>query len=246
MIRRPALKVCGHHHPRDFEVLRSVWREVDFAGFIFTSKSKRYVMPQRVAAWMDQEPRLQEKAVAVFMNQPLEEVTEVLRQTGICRVQLHGDESPAYCRALRDQVHSLTSVWKVTAVEKDPTKVGTNLRSDHLRAYVPFVDGILLDTKVRGQSGGTGQTFDWSVIPEVRRALTVSGIEGARTGSEGGETIQPVALMVAGGINTDNVTELVETYAPDGIDVAGGVEVYGLKDVASIRVLSEARYRLHG
>src|SRR5690606_9503900 len=80
--------------------------------------------------------------------------------------------------------------------------------------YLHIVDTILLDTKVKDAVGGTGQPFAWSVIPQVKKIMAEYALP----------------LLVAGGINPDNVAELLGAYQIDGVDLASGVEVNLVKD----------------
>jgi phosphoribosylanthranilate isomerase len=203
------VKICGNHHETDLQHLATFEEHVDHIGFIFTTVSKRYVSPQQVTQWMEDYPFLQKKAVGVFLNQEIEEVKDIIRMTGIQMIQLHGQESAAYAQELKDGI----SIWKVLPVEQGKVK--------DFKRYVGVVDALLLDTQVKGQSGGTGQRFDWSIIPEIKRMASQRNIP----------------LWIAGGITPENVEELVSKYPLDGIDLASGVETNGAKDRDKIKAL---------
>jgi phosphoribosylanthranilate isomerase len=94
---------------------------------------------------------------------------------------------------------------------------------EEFQSYVEVADAILLDTQIKGQSGGTGQRFDWSIIPRMKEIASQY-----RT-----------PLWIAGGITPDNVAELVSTYPLDGIDLASGVETDLTKDIDKIEALLE-------
>ena len=117
-----------------------------------------------MAKWLQNYPFLREKAVAVFLNQDLSEVTDILKETGIKSVQLHGQESIEYCYQLKAEYAMIEGekllVWKVISVEDGQVAP--------FEKYLPFVDTILLDTKIKDAVGGTGQPFDWSVINQVK------------------------------------------------------------------------------
>jgi len=205
------VKICGNVLKQDIELLYEFKDQVTYIGFIFTPISKRYVTAQLVGEWLDSYPFLKDKAVGVFLNQELEEVINTVKLTGIKQVQLHGDESPEYCSAVKKLTGS--TVWKVIPIHASQI-------SDYT-PYLPIIDTLLLDTKVNGQAGGTGTTFDWSLIPKVYERVRKKGIP----------------LWVAGGINPTNIVELMKTYPLSGVDVSSGVEGEQGKDKAKIRDL---------
>jgi phosphoribosylanthranilate isomerase len=215
------VKICGNHQDTDLQHLAAFQEKVHHIGFIFTKVSKRYVSPEQVAQWMKEYPFLQEKAVGVFLNQGIEEVKDIIRMTGIHTIQLHGQESATYVRELKEALKNelkdrdQISIWKVLPVEEGQVK--------EFRPYVEVIDALLLDTQVKGQSGGTGQRFDWSIIPEIKQSTSQHHIP----------------LWIAGGITPDNVEELVSTYPLDGIDLASGVETNVAKDRDKIKALLE-------
>lgn len=221
---RPTIKICGNHSIEDIRIINELKSDIDDIGFIFTPESKRVVSPEQVNEWLETYPDLREKAVGVFLDQSPADITNIIQQTGIKRVQLHGDESPDYCYALK--IDMQVKVWKVVHLVSDQVIFNQELT---IAPYLEYVDGILLDTKVDGRSGGTGQSFDWTVITPIKHFIELSTREGK------GE--RPIPLMVAGGITSENVAELVKTYPIDGLDVASGVETNLRKDVQKIKAL---------
>lgn len=205
------LKICGNHQQQDIDYLEAYQGEIDYIGFIFTKLSKRYVSPQQVAVWMNEYTFLQEKAVGVFLDQDCEEIEHVVKLTGIRTVQLHGQESPAICQEVKERCG--VKLWKVIPMGQG--------EGPDIEAYLTVTDAFLLDTQVKGESGGTGQCFDWSKIPLIKQQTEQSSIP----------------LWIAGGITPANVKELITTYKIDGIDVASGVETYLAKDINKIKAL---------
>ncbi|WP_025026770.1 phosphoribosylanthranilate isomerase [Caldalkalibacillus mannanilyticus] len=199
------LKVCGNYLSSDLELLATVEEQIDYIGFIFTPVSKRMVRPELVEEWMKHYSFLQKKAVGVFLNQELEDVMSILQQTGIKYAQLHGEESPVYCQEIRERAD--VQIWKVFSVEDG--KVAADLAS-----YRSYIDHLLLDTKIKGVSGGTGVQFDWRIIPGIYEE--VKKLNGS--------------LWIAGGITPENVGHLLQEYPLDGIDLASGVEGENGKD----------------
>lgn len=95
--------------------------------------------------------------------------------------------------------------------------------------YVGSIDALMLDTYDAKAAGGTGRTFQWAVIPYYLAWAQKAGIP----------------LLVAGGLHAGNVSELIDTYKPHGVDVSSGVETAGVKDIAKITEFVE-RVKAYG
>ena len=137
---------------------------VDYAGFIFYPKSPRYVVgkinPEELKAFH----RL--KKVGVFVNESEGDVLNMVADYGLDAVQLHGDETAEFCKALQDKI----TVIKVFRVRGDEDLVAM------LQPYEAVVDYFLFDTKAQ-EYGGTGLKFDWSVLQQsvVNKPYFLSG-----------------------------------------------------------------------
>ena len=134
-------------------------------------------------------------SVGLFVNDEEQDIREVLQQVPLDVLQFHGDEPVSACNCYgRPYLKAIRM------------REGLDVRAK----AAEYVDaaGILLDSYQQGVPGGTGKTFDWSVIPELT---------------------QPVIL--AGGLNTENVKEGIQQVSPWAVDVSGGVEAEkGIKD----------------
>ena len=128
----------------------------DYMGFIFYRGSKRYVGAQSEPV---PEPI---KKTGVFVNTPLEEIIETIHDHDLDAVQLHGEESPAYCSSLRE----VSSQQKAVEIIK-VFSVGKSLPLKEMEAYLKPCDYFLFDTKGT-QRGGTGRRFDWSILEAYR------------------------------------------------------------------------------
>lgn len=104
-------------------------------------------------------------------------------------------------------------------------RVGADFDVSALAAY--DVEWMLLDSFVAGQQGGTGVTFDWQQVQRVREQIK-----------------RP--LFVAGGLTIENVTDAIRVLSPEGIDVSGGVETDGSKDIEKIRQFMIAARSIKG
>ncbi|WP_138492951.1 phosphoribosylanthranilate isomerase [Paenibacillus pinistramenti] len=254
-----AIKICGL---QSVEVIKSILPlQVDMIGFVFAA-SRRQVQPsavrQMLAAvkeWgsLNKELR-QPKAVGVFVNPSLEELGSVLREAELDVVQLHGQESPDFCRRVKEQFS--VEVIKVLSMKKgndtepaesgyqadnssEPTQGHQTHQADQahqtnqahqtsqaeklLQPYLGAVDAVLLDTYDPIYGGGSGVAFDWTLIRPYQ--------DWAQA--------RQLPLMIAGGLNEENVGRLVSGYLPDGVDVSSGVERNGVKDTALIKAFVE-------
>ncbi len=220
------IKFCGLRRPEDIEYANQTWP--DYIGFVF-AKSKRQVSPEqagRLAAGLAEGI----KKVGVFVNAPLEDILEAVRQAGLDVVQLHGEEGPEEIRAVREALEAggldagtigrAPEVWKAVRTT-DPAVL---LAADGLA-----VDRLLLDAFTPGMAGGTGVVSDWDMIRSVREQLT-----------------KP--FFLAGGLNAGNIEEAVQAVGPFGIDLSSGIETEGFKDLRKmeeiITLMADFRRRM--
>ncbi len=147
------IKICGITNLDD--ALAAVAAGADALGFNFYKPSPRYVTPRNAREIMDQLPG-ELMTVGVFVNEESpESVRNIAAEAGVAAFQLHGDESPGYCRELADRF-----VIKTLAVS-------ANFDSQMVHAYE--TEAIMLDTKDNALRGGTGRRFDWSIAKQVNQ-----------------------------------------------------------------------------
>lgn len=188
------VKICGNTTAED--ALLACALGADAVGFIL-AESKRQVSPESVAQIVRELPPGL-LAVGVFRNEHPDRILEVVRDSGLGGVQLHGSETPADSAYLRRHVEVLIQAFTAD----DP-------RLDRVAEYP--VDAILLDSP----TPGSGETFDWSRV---------------------GDLPNRVRVILAGGLDADNVAVAVERVRPWGVDVATGVEREpGRKDPLEMR-----------
>ena len=203
---RTRVKICGLtklEHARYASGARA-----DYLGFIFYRKSPRYIAPEEAAAiisWIEgPEP------VGVFVDESIDDVNEIAQRSGLSLVQLHGSESPDYCRLIN------TPIIKAFRVDTDTS--AHDLRQI-TAPYLDIVDFFLFDTYDEAAKGGTGRNFNWDTLVEA-------GIE------------RPVFL--AGGIHTGNVAQAIEHVNPYAIDVSSSLEESpGIKDFDKMEAFFE-------
>ncbi|MFE0559624.1 phosphoribosylanthranilate isomerase [Paenibacillus sp. NPDC058910] len=210
-----ALKICGL---QSVEVLKSMINlPVDYIGFVF-AKSRRKVSPQQAAQLIQVlrgwDHDMIPAAVGVLVNPDLNELEELLREAALDVVQLHGQESPQFCREVKERFP--VSVFKAVSIESDRSEAE---RLSALDPYAGSIDGLLIDTYDPVYGGGSGKTFAWDLIPPYQQWAKRQGIP----------------LFVAGGLDSDNVSYLIGQYAPYGVDVSSGVESEpGVKDINKV------------
>lgn len=207
------VKICGIRNTATMEQLAGL--DMDYIGFVF-AKSKRQVTAEQAAEMIDAGRRIFGKDapgfVGVFVNPELPELERIMALAKLDVIQLHGTESPDLCG--RIQAAFSAQVWKVMSVAEQ-SKLGL----EQLEPYTGKIDALLLDTYDPVYGGGSGQTFNWSVIPEYQLWAERHSIP----------------MLVAGGLNADNVHELCSLYRPHGVDVSSGVETDGAKDIDKIK-----------
>lgn len=199
------VKICGITNVAD--ALAAIEAGADALGFVFYEKSPRHITPEQAAVVIQALPPFISK-VGLFVDATPETVRSTVASTGIDTLQFHGMETPDFCKAFRMTV--------VKAIRVQGSKSLKDL------GHYP-VSGILLDSFVPGQQGGTGAKFDWSLALEAKRVG------------------KPIIL--AGGLKPQNVEEAIRSVNPYGVDVSSGVEsAPGRKDIAKVRdFISAAR-----
>ncbi|QXU44247.1 phosphoribosylanthranilate isomerase [Pedobacter sp. D749] len=127
----------------------------DYLGFIFYDKSPRLISD--VSAELIKYIPAEIKTVGVFVNEELEKVNDKVNTLKLKAVQLHGSESPEYCEALKSTFSTL-EVIKAFGIDED-------FDFSDLEPYLDVVDYFLFDTKTKTH-GGSGKTFNWSVLDQ--------------------------------------------------------------------------------
>lgn len=180
------IKICGINHLDD--ALKAIECGADAIGIIFVEKSPRYASLTEARVIAESLPPFV-TVVGLFMDAPEEKVREALKVVPLNLLQFHGDESAEYC----DQFNM--PYIKVLRMRENANAVA------YAQEY-PNASGILLDAYHKGMGGGTGQTFDWELIPDDL----------------------PLPLILAGGLTPGNVAAAVEQVRPYAVDVSSGVE----------------------
>ena len=181
------------------DALIAVAQGADAIGLVFYPPSPRYVTPAQAAEIVNALPAFI-TLVALFVDASRADVEAVLSQVNIDLIQFHGQETADECRQYGK------SYMKAIRVKSDTNLVQYTTEYSDAKA-------LLLDTYAEGVPGGTGQVFDWTVIPK--------------------NLSKPIVL--AGGLDAENVEQAIRQVKPYAVDVSGGVEFKkGIKDAAKI------------
>lgn len=205
--RRTRLKICGITRPQD--ALAVVQAGADAIGLVFYAPSPRAVdiaMAQAVVAAVPAFVTV----TALFVDPTADEVQKVLDSVRIDLIQFHGDEEDDFCSQFN------RPYIKAIRVRQASDVVASCLR-------FPGALAVLLDSYKPGVPGGTGETFDWSLVPDEL----------------------PKPIILAGGLTIANLASAIRQVRPFAVDVSGGVEAdKGIKDPGKITAFADEVYRV--
>jgi len=191
-------KICGITRAAD--ALVAAEAGADAIGLVFYSKSPRAVSIAQAREIIAALPPFV-TTVGLFVNASRCEINETLDAVALDVLQFHGDEMPADCEGFHRPWYKALRV-----------RAGNDIRAEAAR--YAGASAVLLDTFVDGVPGGTGEMFDWSLVPADL----------------------PKPLILAGGLTPQNVQQAIERVRPFAVDVSGGVELSkGVKDAARVR-----------
>ncbi|MGC2459044.1 MAG: phosphoribosylanthranilate isomerase [Gallionellaceae bacterium] len=190
-------KICGV--TREQDVMAAAESGADALGMVLYGKSPRYVTMQQASRLMHSVPPFV-TVVGLFVNPSEEEVRHVLSQVPLDVLQFHGEETPEFCARF-----------------KRPYLKAVRVRAevDLIQCAVRYAgaQGLLLDAYIEGTHGGTGESFDWALIPHDL----------------------PLPVILSGGLHAGNVGAAIRQVRPYAVDVSSGVEgAKGIKDAAKI------------
>lgn len=191
------VKICGLTRPEDIDAAVSLG--ADAVGLVFYQPSPRSITLERAHALARRVPAFV-SLTGLFVNPEPEEVERVLQTVPLDLLQFHGDETPEFCASFGRRWIKAIRVKEAGQVEQ---------------AFMDYSDasGLLVDAWDPDRYGGTGRSFNWSLIPAER----------------------PMPLILAGGLSSANVAGAIEQVRPWAVDVSGGVESgKGVKDASKL------------
>lgn len=196
------IKVCGM---RDTDNIRAIdtLEGVDWMGFIFYPPSSRYV--DNVPTYLPQN----KARVGVFVNETLQNITERMNSFHFNLIQLHGHETPDFCKQLRNTIGKEIQIIKMIQIN-EPSDL------DSIRQYEGIVDYFLFETKCK-EYGGSGKQFDWDILTQYEDSTP---------------------FLITGGIKPADVEKIQSFHHPKfaGIDLNSGFEISpAMKDAKLIQ-----------
>ncbi len=187
-----AIKICGLSRTSDIEAANRL--HPDYIGFVFADSHRQISEEQAQKLREKLDPTIQ--TVGVFVNEDIQRIVELCQQSLIDLVQLHGDEDGDYIRQLKDRIPN--KIIKAVRVRD---------RKDVEASHDYDCDYILFDSFRYQTYGGSGTSFDWSLLSNVEKPF-----------------------FLAGGLHYDNISKAIQQCNPYCVDVSSGVESGGVKD----------------
>lgn len=194
---RTRVKICGITRTQD--ALAAISYGADAIGFVFWQQSSRNILPQQAKTITKNIPAFV-TTVGVYVDPTIDWVNETSTTANLGLLQFHGDETPEFC----DQ-------FALPYIKALRIKEGVDLL-EYANRY-QSAKALLLDTYSANMPGGTGEVFDWKLIPSNL----------------------PLPIILSGGLTPDNVVHAITKVRPWAVDVSSGVEASkGIKDINKI------------
>ncbi|MDA1035393.1 MAG: phosphoribosylanthranilate isomerase [Chloroflexi bacterium] len=210
------VKICGFQTAEP--AIAAIEAGADAIGLVFVPNARRRLTLEQgldlLTQFREEVGQAVPEIVGLFADQPLAEVQEHIGLLGLDSVQLCGAEDVRYANQLGEPIYKVIGVDPQIPITAQMPRIMV-LQQRHVMAG----HKIVIDTKVAGEYGGTGQTFDWEIAADLARGLNFS---------------------LAGGLTPDNVGGAVRAVKPWGVDTSSGVETDGVKDLAKVKAFVEA------
>ncbi|RMD00176.1 phosphoribosylanthranilate isomerase [Clostridium autoethanogenum] len=181
----------------------------DYAGFVFCESKRQVTLKLAEELIKNLDKKI--RPVGVFQNNSLEEVKNTAEMLKLDVIQLHGREDESYIKNLYP-----FKIWKSVSIDGKDILDNVKHKIDKISNY--NVEAVLVDSSVGGKTGGTGINFNWNVL----KNLNVNK-----------------KLVLAGGLNSDNINTALEAVKPYAVDVSSGVEENGVKSLKKINEFME-------
>ena len=189
------IKICGLTRAQDIQTANAL--QLDYIGFVFAPKSKRFVPPEQ-AKQLRQQLAPGIRAVGVFVNAPPEQIAALLADGTIDIAQLHGQEDAAHIARLRSLTRA--PIWQAFRIENT---------EDISRANASPADLVLLDHG----AGGTGERFDWTLLHGMARPFVLAGGLTSQNAAEAIAQARPYAVDASSGCETNGVKDPAKMLA---------------------------------
>ncbi|MEB6319774.1 phosphoribosylanthranilate isomerase [Staphylococcus xylosus] len=201
------LKFCGFRQLSDVKKAKDL--DIDAMGFIHFPKSKRFVDIQTIRQFTDVIPNDKEKVV-ILVNPEYDVIDNLIEETGITSIQLHGEEPLATISYIRQKSKDIKIIKALPA--KDSESLLTAIEY-----YKHVVDQFIIDTPSQNY-GGTGKVYDWEIL----------------------KVVNDIDYLIAGGINYENIQKIEKlSLQHSGYDIASGIETNNDKDKGKMQSIIE-------
>ncbi len=214
VMKHLAVKFCGFTNSKQLQSAVSLG--IDAVGLVFYEKSPRYVSPVQAKSLIDIVPAFT-SIVALVVNISEQQLIHLANELTFDIIQFHGDETAKQCQALAKKVNKR---W-IKAIRVNETDNQQTILQKIIELKQYGASSVLLDVYHPNKFGGTGQRFDWAVIPDN----------------------SPLPIILAGGLTPDNVIQTLSLPIA-GVDVSGGIEyAKGQKDLLKMQAFLQALHR---
>ncbi|RIM95300.1 phosphoribosylanthranilate isomerase [Staphylococcus xylosus] len=201
------LKFCGFRQLSDVKKAKDL--DIDAMGFIHFPKSKRFVDIQTIRQFTDVIPDDKEKVV-ILVNPDYDVIDNLIEETGITSMQLHGEEPLSTISYIRQKSKDIKIIKALPA--KDSESLLTAIEY-----YKHVVDQFIIDTPSQND-GGTGKVYDWEIL----------------------KVVNDIDYLIAGGINYENIQKIEKlSLQHSGYDIASGIETNNDKDKCKMQSIIE-------
>lgn len=198
------VKFCGNQSSEDIIATSGA----DAQGFIVMANSNRELDVETAALLMGQVPLFNAAVLVTMMTDPLwvSDLVEMLEPNA---VQVHAELTPLQIDRIRRAIGPNLPFYAVLGIDDEQPEQS---REQAHRLADTALDGLLLDSRVAGQMGGTGQPHRWDISARIVEDLT------------------SFPIILAGGLTPENVAEAIDIVNPYAVDVSSGIETDGKKD----------------
>ena len=192
----------------------------DALGFNFWKPGKRYIKPERAASIARRMPPFVSR-IGIFVDDSPGDIREIVEMAGLHAVQVHG-RGNSYVEVLQGVSEALSDIRNVSIVPviRPQDEEDLVVQLEDCKKSGLNVDAFLLDTPSEVLPGGTGEVFDWQLAKNAKRYGRI---------------------ILAGGLNPDNIAEAIQTVRPYAVDAASGIEsAPGIKSAEKMNAFVQA------
>ena len=182
------IKICGLKREEDVKLVNKY--KPEYCGFIFWEPSKRYIAPEKVRDLVSLlDPAV--TPVGVFLDEDIDRLVEVVRDSDVAVVQLHGKEDDEYIRQVKERTGK-----KVIKSFKPSSEEDVRLAEKSEADMIMFDPGV-----------GSGKTFNWDILSGCTREYFLAGGLDPDNAALAVQTLKPYALDVSSGVETDGIKD---------------------------------------